>query len=312
MDPATQPEATTDLSQHSIKAKPDVYGIVTTKILEQLEAGVCVWQRPWAIAPAKNLFTGNTYRGFNFLALSYATEFPSRYWASFKQIQQFGGHVKKGEHGSFVVYWKWVEEEKKREIEERVGHPIAAATPFYARVFNLSQTEGITPPDDDIKTHDHPRYDLAENIYKNMPNPPRLEFTNASMARAGYSVKSDLIVMPPMDRFATPEGYYSTLAHEITHSTGAAKRLNRPEVVQADHFGSLSYSAEELCAEIGAAFLCSHCGIANQAQIENSAAYLKGWLEVLKADRGMIVLAAQRAQRAVEYVLGVGDEKSPL
>jgi antirestriction protein ArdC len=283
--------------------KADVYSIVTDKIIEQMENGVVPWRRPWGTGTPKNLVSGKEYRGMNHLLLGMCSDFPSRYWLSFKQAKEQGGSVKKGEKGSIVVYWKWHDEQEIRKLEEKLGHTVARAHPFYARVFNLSQCEGIPAPADDVKTFSNSPIENAEAILNGMPNKPAIVETNAASAKAGYGPKTDTIYIPPIERFETPDGYYGTLFHELTHSTGHAKRLARAGIMEKNHFGSEEYGVEELVAELGSAFLCAQSGITST--VNNSAAYLNNWLQVLKNDRKMIVHASQQAQKAADYILNI-------
>jgi antirestriction protein ArdC len=133
-----------------------------------------------------------------------------------------------------------------------------------------------------------------------MPNAPAL---NHGGALAFYRPATDTVQMPTRETFDNPEAYYSTLFHELTHSTGHQKRLNRPTLTDLQPFGSTNYSKEELVAELGAAFLCAQAGIEN-ATVNRNASYIAGWLRALENDRRMVILAAAQAQKAADYILG--------
>ena len=182
----------------------------------------------------------------------------------------------------------------------------------YYTVFNAEQTEGCRLPNDakDGATFE-PTFDpidACEAIYANMPNRPRLEH-DATMAvtrgqrfEAYYSSGIDTVVMPRREAFDSPEFYYSVLFHELTHSTGASHRLNRPTLNQAIKFGDTNYSKEEIVAEMGASFLAGHTGI-EQVTLTNNAAYLAGWIKALKGDAKLVIVAAAAAQKATDYIL---------
>ena len=132
-----------------------------------------------------------------------------------------------------------------------------------------------------------------------MPNPPEIVHAGS---KAFYSPITDRVTLPTPDLFASAEEYYATGFHELIHSTGHEKRLARESILEAAPFGSATYSVEELVAEMGAAYLCAESGI-SPAVIENQAAYLAGWLNKLRHDRGLVIRAAGQAQRAADYVL---------
>jgi antirestriction protein ArdC len=151
-----------------------------------------------------------------------------------------------------------------------------------------------------IETHEHDPIEAAERIFTGMPNPPEIQQAGS---KAFYSPITDRITLPPRKLFASAEEYYATALHETVHSTGHQKRLAREGICEAAPFGSAVYSKEELCAEMGAAYLCAEAGIAN-AVIANQAAYVAGWLKKLRDDRKLLIHAAAQAQHAVDYILG--------
>lgn len=269
-----------------------VYEIITGQILAELERGEVPWRKPWGTLPPANLITKKPYRGINLFLLGFAG-YGSQYWLTFNQAKQLGGNVRRGEHGTKIVFWKFDthETEVDGEIEER-----KFAFLRYYTVFNLEQTEGLKalldlPPAFPIES--------AESIARGMPNPPAFE----QDFRAAYIPSRDTVAMPSRTAFDTQEEYYSTLFHELTHATGHAKRLAREGFDTPQQFGSESYSREELIAEMGAAMLCGIAGI-QQATISNSAAYLQSWIRRLKADSRLVVSAASAAQKAADYIRG--------
>lgn len=277
---------------------PSVYEIVTEQVIKQLEQGVAPWRKPWRTELPCNLLSQKPYRGLNVFLLA-SQGYSSRYWLTFNQANKLGGRVKKGEHSSLVTFWHIGQEKIKADGTK--------TQPFllrYYRVFNLCQTEGIAEKLGLGTSGPRvPSIEQCEAIVSGMPNPPKRE----QDARAWYRPSTDTVGMPARGLFNSPEPYYSTLFHELTHSTGHASRVGREGIEQLNTFGSESYSREELVAEMGAAMLCGVTGIA-QATLQNSAAYLKTWIERLKSDSRLLVSAASAAQKASDYILG----KSPI
>jgi antirestriction protein ArdC len=285
-------------SQESREVPHSVYHIITNRILAALERGVVPWRYPWSAKLPMNLCSQREYRGLNVLTLG-SQGFPSRFWLTLRQANELGGRIRKGEQSSLVIYWN-VGEEKEyatRDGGTRVSKPVILR---YSNVFNLTQTEGINLPDSVLQeTRTNSPIDECERVVGSMPTRPDIE----SSDRAWYAPGRDVVGMPSISLFRTSEEYYSTLFHELTHSTGHTSRIGREgfEAIQA--FGSESYSREELVAELGAAMLCGVTGIANRT-VENSAAYLRGWINRLRGDARLIVGAASAAQKAADYILG--------
>ncbi len=275
-----------------------VYEIVTEQVIKQLESGVAPWRKPWRAEPPRNLVSGKMYRGINPLLLA-SQGYGSQYWVSYNQASKLGGHVRAGEKSSIVTFWNIGEERMVRGADgtERKSKPFLLR---YYRVFNVEQTEGLA---DRLglgnATPRVPSIDGCEAIVKGMPNAPRME----QDGRAWYRPSTDTVGMPSKSLFHSSEEYYSTLFHELTHSTGHASRVGREGIEVLNTFGSESYSKEELIAEMGAAMLCGVTGIA-PATIENSAAYLQSWINRLKGDNKLLVSAASAAQKAADYIRG--------
>jgi antirestriction protein ArdC len=222
--------------------------------------------------------------------------YASPFWLSFKQAQEMGGHVKRGEKSMPVVFWKWLEVEKDGE-KQRI--PLLR----YYSVFNASQCEGITVPTIGETSREHSPVKAAENIVAAMPKRPEIKH---GLDRAFYSPAADFVGMPNPEQFKSTEDYYSVLFHELTHSTGSQDRLCRKGIAGSEgewsSFGSTPYAKEELVAEMGAAFLCGESGIVERT-IDNSAAYVASWLDRLKNDAKLVVQAAAQAQKAADFIL---------
>jgi len=282
----------------------NVYEIVTDKIIKQLEAGAAPWRRPWTSQPAMNLISQKEYRGLNTFLLG-SQGYGSRFWLTYNQAAKLGGHVKAGEKSSLVVFWN-IGEEKIRKMSdgtERKSKPILLR---YYSVFNLQQTEGIAEKLGlDKQPAIIPSLDECEAIAAGMPKPPAREQSDKAWYRPG----NDTVGMPSRSLFNSPEAYYATLFHELTHSTGHASRLSRDGIMERHSFGDADYSREELIAEMGSAMLCGVTGIA-PAVLDNSAAYLANWIQVLKGDSKLLVTAASAAQKAADFIRGISKPTS--
>ncbi len=280
----------------------DVYEIVTNRIIELLEAGTIPWQQPWGDGGMpRNLISKHPYRGIN-LWLLQSLNYEQSLFLTFKQLKSLGGSVLQGEHGHLVVFWKAVKK-KPEELDEK-GNPKTIGMLRYYKVFNVSQCKDI--PDNFLKIDPLASFDPlleCEMIVKDMPDCPVIRHSGQ---RAFYNIKEDYICMPLRKTFLNPEGYYSTLFHELVHSTGAEKRLNRKSLQDMAPFGSESYAMEELVAEIGSAYLCHFAEILPN-EIQNTVAYLKGWLKVLRGDKKFILLAASQSQKAIDLILNLGE-----
>lgn len=214
----------------------------------------------------------------------------------------FAGGIRAGEKKfGYVVFWKfrsWTEEKKKPDgtVEEKDRFvPMLKFTP----IFNALQADGITVP-----TVERPEgftaIDACEKLIAEYDRGPRVDHGGD---RACYWPSRDQISMPDQKAFERPEFYYTTRFHEEVHGTGHADRLARKTLMDTTYMGSHQYSEEELVAEMGASFLAAHTGIDIAPVVENSAAYLKHWLAVIKKEPKLLVNSASRAQKAVDYIL---------
>jgi len=281
----------------------NIYQTVTDRILQRLNAGVIPWRKTWATGLPKSLTTRKEYRGINILVLG-LTPYTSRYWVTYRQAAMLGGHVRKGEKATFVVYWKWRTPEELKRIGDRTGKTnLAPCYPFASAVFNLDQVEGIARPEDDVPNQNHNRLDIAERLFDVMPDKPQI--VHAVTKEPAYSARLDRVTLPHLSQFESADEYYNALYHELAHASGHPRRLNRFAVAptpEADRFEA--YSIEELVAEFGAAFLCAFAGISNPASEDLQASYIAGWSQALRKDNRLIVRAASAAQRAADYVRG--------
>ena len=284
--------------------KQDIYTRITSQIVAALEQGVKPWTQPWNAAHAAGHVSrplrhnGQTYAGINVLTLwcsAMERHYAAPIWMTFKQALELGGHVRKGEKGSPVVYANTIvrtEEGDNGEDEERAIPFLKAYT-----VFNVDQI-------DELPAH----YYAVANAE---PNPDqRIAHAESFFAATGFDIRHggdsafyvpslDYIQMPPFEAFRDAQSYYSTLCHESCHATRIESRLDRD--FGRKRFGDEGYAREELVAELGAAFLCADLGLRLEDR-EDHAAYVASWLKVLKDDSRAIFSAAAHAQRAVDYL----------
>jgi antirestriction protein ArdC len=289
-------------------AAKDVYQIVSDKIIACLEQGSIPWRKSWHSATACNYVTGKAYRGINAFLLNMEGSEHS-YYLTFKQATDLGGRIKKGAKAEMITYWNWVYTDKqtgkKLSPEQCRSTPAnrvnKAAFLKYYHVFNVSDTEGIEFSFPQPTQRPLPeKLAVCEQLIKSIPNPPAIQFGGQE---AFYSPTLDRVTMPHIKHFESAEFYYSVFFHELVHATGHHKRLARKAEGQQNRFGSELYSKEELIAELGACFLCAFTEIEQQT-LENSAAYIQNWLQVLKDDKRFIVEAAGKAQQAADYLMG--------
>ena len=289
----------------SRKPRRDIYQEVTDAILKMLDDGTVPWRNPIARANGdgwpRNLESGKRYRGINVFLLAMigmANDYDSDYWMTFKQAQAKGGRVRKGEKGALVTFWK-LYDTKDRESGKDISVPVLR----HYTVFNADQVDDVEPSDVVPVDPEPKQFDPIEDaqaIVNGFKDRPPIEHRGH---RAVYRPLTDTVIIPEPERFKTREQYYATLFHELVHSTGHTKRLDRGLDTTLAPFGSPDYSREELVAEMGAAFLSAAAGI-SPPTIEQSAAYINGWKKTLKTDKRVVVAAAGAAQKAADWILG--------
>ena len=290
-----------------------VYDLIADRIMDKLRGGTVPWRKGWNGGEAgmpRNLISGKRYRGINVLLLA-SQGYDSKYWLTYKQAQGHGGQVRKGQRATPIVFWKrYVKKaDAVADGDASTGGRVIPVLRYY-NVFNADQVDGLRDFPELIEEEnakgepvDVDPIPACEGIVEGFENRPVIEHGGG---RACYSPALDVVSMPERQRFESAEHYYSVLFHELTHSTGHQSRLGRLKDGGAlAAFGSTDYSKEELCAEMGSAFLAGMTGIDSDGLIENSAAYIKGWLKALRDNPKWVVLAAAQAQKAVDHILNV-------
>lgn len=274
-----------------------VYEMVTDRIIEQLEQGCIPWQRPWTgvQSDAYNIVSKRPYSLLNQMLLKYAG-----LYGTFKQWQELGGHIRKGEHSEIVVFWKIQPIEEIKEDGTKTIKQIPLLR--YYNVFHISQVDGVEVKEKPI-VYIEP-IEEAERIKEEYKTREHIEIREIVSNKAFYSPSGDYIQVPCKEQYTNIEEFYSTLFHEMVHSTGHKTRLDRLETGSNAHFGSETYSKEELTAELGSASLLNMLGIETPKTFKNSSAYIQSWLRILKNDNKFIVSASSKAEKAVNYILG--------
>ena len=281
--------------------KRDVYANVTAQIITAIEQGAGNWKMPWhtsgkfAFSPI-NVASHKPYRGINTVCLWAAAQaqgYERGEWATYQQWQDKGAHVRKGERATTVVFWKFANGETQESGDDQ---PASSSRLLFTRgysVFNAAQVDGYTAKAEaDMPMLE--RIAQAEAFFTSI---------GATVRHGGnqayYSPASDHIQMPPFQAFRDSVSYYSTLAHEHTHWTATAGRCDRQ---LGKRLGDAAYAAEELIAELGAAFTCAHLGLSTEPRPDH-AQYIQSWLRVLKADKRAIFTAASKAQQACDWLV---------
>lgn len=294
------------------------YTVITEKVLAMLERGVCPWTPghiPVALSRPANFYSERNYRGINWFWLSLMASVDGRassQWMTFNQAKELGGSVRKGEKGACVVFFtKWTPDDVKEKAEAKAGRalsdeemPEVACLKYYT-VFNAEQIDGIEFPKVEPVTFPFSPIESAERLVAQLREAGRIPAIDHKLGFqcGGYRPGEDRIMMPLAEQFKNPAEYYCTLFHEMAHATGHENRLARKGVTESHDKRSEEYGQEELVAEMTAAFLCAHCGI-EDTTIERSASYCQGWLDVIKKDVKLLVVAAAQAQKAADFLIG--------
>lgn len=292
-----------------MKTNQQIFENVTNKIIVGLKQGIIPWHSglkgSFSLLPT-NMATRRSYSGINILLLGLQEEYNYPFWGTFNQIRKIGGKVCKGEKSTEIVFSEFVirnkqskrkitlEEYKKLSKSEQDNYTMFRLLKIH-HVFNIDQTEDIDLTDQSVNDP----ISACEDLLHSFKEKPSIHFRNSQPC---YIPSLDKIQMPDINAYESNSEFYGTLFHELVHSTGHPKRLNREGLKSNASFGSKTYSFEELIAEIGACFLRTKCGIESNS-LDNSVAYINSWIKVLEHDKTFIFKAASDAQKAYKYIL---------
>ena len=287
----------------------NIYEIVTDKIVKQLDKGIVPWNKPWTCSTgAVSHYNGRPYSLLNQILLmdedEDLTDLKGREYVTFTQIKAEGGSIRKGEKSKMVVFWKMYD--KETDETDSNGNKVVkrVATLRYYNVWEVGQCEGVKRKYEVTERHHNPIAEAEVIVTSYFEREAcTLEITESD--RAFYSPSRDLVHVPQPSQYDDIAEYYSTLFHEMTHSTGHKSRCDR-NVGGLVAYGMEEYSREELVAEMGAAFLMNTAGIESPKAFRNSVGYIQGWSRKLKEDPKMFVTAAGKAEKAVNYILNIG------
>ena len=280
--------------------------MITDKIIAQLEQGIIPWEQPWIGRYGNVARSGNTGKPYSLLN-QMSVGLPGRYFTR-NQANKLGAVVKAGAERKYV-YNVGTKPIKKMNPETGEEEIVFWKSYFrYWEVFNEIDIDGLPESETEIRFENDDIPD-CENVINEYITREGITLKHGS-DRAYYNFVKDEIVLPCKDQFEIGAEYYSTAFHEMTHSTGHESRLNRfgDETKSKIAFGNEEYSREELVAEMGSAFLLNACGVENEHASRNNVAYIQNWLNVLKGDKNMIVKAATKAEKAVDFIFGVEEE----
>lgn len=281
----------------------NVYELVTNRIIEQLENGVIPWEKPWSgtLEGAFNRISKKPYSLLNQMLLLHDGEY-----ATFNQWINLGGKIRKGEKSEIVVFWKIQPIEEIKEDGEKIIKQIPLLR--YYNVFHISQVDGVKELDKKELNNDIEPIEHAENVINDYKTREHLQIIETLSNKAFYSPTMDYVQVPQKEQYKNINEYYSTLFHELIHSTMHKSRLNRvSEQKGLAHFGNEEYSKEELIAEIGSTTILSLLGIETTKTFKNSTAYIQSWLRVLRNDNKFIVSASSKSEKAVKYIMNIAE-----
>ncbi len=269
----------------------NLYQEVTNKIIKALESGkFSEWIQPWNNGLPFNAVSGHRYKGINQIILGFeawAKGYEDPRWLTFNQAKKLGGHIKKGEKSTLIVFWKFIEVQETSEDGEEITKRVPIARAYH--VFNVEQCDGL-----DLHPLEKNTFDI-DTFTKRLLALPKIQWGGT---QACYVPPEDVIRLPQKTNFIHAEGFKEVFFHELTHWTGNDKRLDRN---LKNRFGSAEYAMEELIAELGSAFLMGHIGLTLEKT--QHVAYLDSWLTVLRKDSRAIFTAARKAQEACDFLI---------
>ena len=307
-----------DRSSSSKNQRETIEEEIADRIIELLDQGqLPPWEKDWRSSRhgglPLNAISMKPYRSVNrwmTLLTQQLMGYDDPRWLTYRQAEALGGHARKGEHATTVVFWKRVtarrgDDEKPGEQESPEEQPRTYPMLRAYHVFNVEQTEDcrLKPMPEPDEQSDHDPLELADAIIQAMPDPPRMEHYSTANHAPHYAPALDVIRVPERGRYDSVEGYYNTVFHELVHSTGHPQRLHRFEL-NANAHDLHAYGREELVAGMGSAMLAAHAGIGQDRLLQRDASYIQHWRDAIQADKAMVIRAATLAQRATDHILG--------
>ena len=288
----------------------DIRATISDRVIAALESGTAPWHKAWSSSGGglpRSLSTGKAYRGINVFLLA-LTDYTNPFWGTYKAIAEKGGQVRKGEHGTQIIFWKRFPKDVVNPETGQTEHKSFMVAKAFT-VFNAEQADGLAdkfypaPLEGTENVQEHAEASQVAKEYFAREGAPSLSFGGD---RAYYRSSVDHIQLPLAADFDSDEDFQDTRFHEMAHSTGHAKRCNRQGIDQIDQIGSEKSGKEELVAEMTAAMLMATCGI--ESTFDNSTAYLASWIKTIRGDNSLVVQAGAQAQRAMDLILGVTFE----
>jgi antirestriction protein ArdC len=305
---------------------------VNDKVIDGLKDKGLSWFRPWKSGEENqpmNRVSRKHYKGFNIFLLNAEMirhNYSSNQWLTYKQCAEKGGQVSRGSKSTDVYFWKigYFDAKTKRYLSDKDVKSVNLSEKItingtvqarykktfsvrYYKVFNVDQCEGIDAiefePSINASFTSNEMVDSIVDGYISRSNPLILNVSKTSN-QAYYSPSNDLVVMPKQDSFVDSDSYYKTLFHELAHSTGHQRRLNRKGIAEVNYFGSESYAQEELVAEISSMYLTGLCDLNPQDSHSNSQAYINGWVKKFEDEAKECFYAMQQATKCSSLILG--------
>ena len=275
------------------KIMKKIYEIIVDQIIEKLEEWIVPWKCTWKWWVPINYSNNNEYKWINRLLLS-MNNFNTNYYLTYKQVKNLWWNINTWSKATKIIYWdiknKTVGDKDNVEVEDK-----RIITKYY-NVFNIEQTD-IIPTENIIDHIEQSTNVLSESIIKSYKGKPTIEHGKNPC----YIPSIDTIHIPNKQSFISSDEYYSTLFHELVHSTWSKNRLSREWVIQKNYYWDNKYSREELIAEIWSMFLSNYAWI-DISTSNNSIDYIKGWLKFLKWNKRDIIIASSNAEKAVKYI----------
>ena len=300
-----------------------LYENITQRILAALEQGVLPWEKAHTITSfelPQNYVSKRPYTSINQLTMSLGA-FERPYYLTRNQINELGGKITKGQKGTVVTFWKFPSEEKKIELLS-AGKTTAPLFSYYY-VWNVAQIEGIDfklPCLKTLKAEAEARQRPALNTAIDRMQADGVTINHNCLDRPCYEVIGDVVIIPRITEFKTPEHFYKTMFHEFTHASGHPRRLNRAYIAAPLLGGEKTLEGrafEELIAELGTSFVLGGLGVdlsQHPSLLDQASSYIGSWVGLLRNDRTLIVRAASKAQAAADYILNKhgGDDMTPV